>query len=68
MRKVSRLELIQKIINEVGLPPGKQTVGFFTREQLMELSTWCEKMNREMINYIQEETGGEETTAEQITT
>jgi hypothetical protein len=63
MRKINRNELIQKIINEAGLPPGKRTVGFFTREQLMELSTWCEKMNAVFEKLIREEKGGEETIA-----
>lgn len=61
MRKISRIELIQKIISLVGLPPGKQTVGFFTREQLMELSIWCDKMKEFHLEVLREEKGGEET-------
>jgi len=71
MQKVNRIDLTQKIIKEVGLPSGKQTVGFFTREQLMELSAWCEKMNLMMgvVHQIvselkQENEDGKETATE----
>lgn len=43
MRKPKRADLVKIICEKIGLPPGKKTDGFFTREQLMELTLWVER-------------------------
>jgi len=40
MKKPNRAELIKIICQKAGLPEGKTTEGFFTREQLVELAIW----------------------------
>lgn len=49
MKKPSRVYLVQKIINAAKLPEGKKTLGYFTKEQLIELLVYLEKM-KESIN------------------
>lgn len=40
MKKPKRVDLIKIICQKTGLPEGKTTEGFFTREQLIELAIW----------------------------
>lgn len=56
-KKLKRDNFMKKIIEEVGLPPGKNSEGYFTREQLQSLYLWVmqqaetrEKLTNEVQN------------------
>jgi len=46
-KKIGRPALIRKLVNKAALPPSKKSVGYFTREQLVELSLYLD--NVEMV-------------------
>jgi len=39
-RKIGRSGLVKMIIHKTKLSEGKRTLGYFTKEQLQELSSW----------------------------
>lgn len=43
MLKPNRVELVGRICEKLSLPPGQETPGYFTREQLLELAAVVDK-------------------------